>query len=228
MTGNEMARQVSDESVSCLRQALLQWDSKHFVSFPWREERDCFHALVAEILLQRTKAEQVVPVFVDFKARFPLPGDLAAATTQDVVELIRPLGLHWRADLLVKLGRTIVANGNTVPDDLDRLLCLPGVGPYAASAYLSLHRRQRMAIVDANIVRFYGRYFGFAVGPETRRSRSVRDLAERLTPPVGFRRFNYALIDFTRGVCMRYPNHAACPVSSRCSHFHQEQGGTTW
>jgi len=173
---------------------------------------------VAEVLLQRTRAEQVVPVYLNFIRVFQNPASLAHANIPDIEKVIAPLGLRWRAKFLQKLGKELAAEG-IVPADLALLRKLPGVGPYAASAYLSLHVGKRVPIVDSNVVRFYGRFFGFQTGPETRRDRQLFELADSLTPQKAFRRFNYAIIDFTRAICRPKPLHDICPVAKRCAFY---------
>ena len=106
-----------------------------------------------------------------------------------------------------------------IPCDVSNLRELPGVGPYAASAYLSLHRGLRVPILDSNIVRFYGRFFDFETGPETRRNKMVLELAERITPKRKYKDFNYGLIDFTRLICKPKPNHETCPIANRCKYY---------
>jgi A/G-specific adenine glycosylase len=175
---------------------------------------------VAEVLLQRTRAEQVVPVYLNFIRVFPDPASLARANIPEIEKVIAPLGLRWRARFLHELGKELVACGY-VPADLTLLRKLPGVGSYAASAYLSLHAGMRVPIVDSNVVRFYGRFFGFQTGPETRRDKHLFELADSLTPKRSFRRFNYAVIDFTRAICRPKPLHDICPVAKRCIFYHK-------
>ena len=104
-----------------------------------------------------------------------------------------------------------------VPDDYRTLTEVPGVGPYAAAAYLSLHTGKRAPIIDSNVVRLYGRFFGFDTGPETRRNKALIQLAERITPKRKFKEFNYALIDLTRAICGPRPDHDICPLYRRGS-----------
>lgn len=50
---------------------------------------------------------------------------------------------------------------------------------YSAAAYLSFHAGKRVPLVESNIVRFYGRFFGFNMGPEFRREKRLREIANR-------------------------------------------------
>lgn len=174
-----------------------------------------FHALVAEILLQRTRAEQVVPVYREFVTQFPDPVSLGEASVSQIAAMIAPLGLTWRAKLLPELGKKLRVQ-QAVPMDIHSLCNLPGVGPYVATAFLSLHYRRRASIVDSNIVRFYGRFFGFNTGSETRRNKMMLELAEYVTPERKYRDFNYALIDFTRTICRPKPRCNTCVLRRKC------------
>lgn len=207
---------VDEKTVSYVRRKLLLWGRANFEDFPWRTCTNDFHALVAEILLQRTKASQVVSTYLKFIEKYPDPVSLAHASIAEVENIIRPLGLKWRAKLLVQIGDILEKNDYKVPTEREALMHLPGVGTYISTAYLSLHRGNPQPIVDSNIVRFYGRFFGFNTGPETRRNQVVIKLAESLTPTRKTKEFNYALIDFTRKVCKPRPDHELCPVNAKC------------
>jgi len=207
---------IDKKTVSYVRRKLLAWGRVNFEDFPWRTSTNEFHALIAEILLQRTKASQVISTYLNLIETYPVPASLARAEVAEVERVIRPLGLKWRAKLLVQLGKALEQYDGKVPDEQQALPRLPGVGAYVSAAYLSLHRKKRRPIVDSNIVRFYGRFFGFDTGPETRRNRGVITLAECLTPARKSKEFNYALIDFTRNICKPRPDHEICPVKARC------------
>lgn len=209
--------EIIPEDAFYLMARILLWGRGHFADYPWRKTTNWFHALVAEILLQRTSAEQVVPVYNSFVARFPHPASLAEADVAQVEAVIAPLGLRSRAKLLPELARRVSEAHAEMPLDIESLRRLPGVGPYAAAAFLSLHAGRRAPIVDANVVRLYGRYFGFCTGPGTRRNKALLQLAERLTPEKKYRDFNYGLIDFTRAICRPKPQHDRCPLATRCS-----------
>lgn len=173
---------------------------------------------MAEVLLQRTRAEQVIPVYLNFIRVFPNPASLAKTSISDIEQVIAPLGLRWRAKFLKELGKELI-DDDSMPADLASLRKLPGVGSYVASAYLSFHGGRRVPIVDSNVVRFYGRFFGFPTGPETRRDRQLLDLADNMTPKRVFKRFNYSLIDFIRAICRPKPIHDICPVARRCAFY---------
>jgi A/G-specific adenine glycosylase len=163
-------------------------------------------------LLQRTRAEQVVPVYERFAERYPEPKFLAREKPAEFLGVIASLGLRWRAPLMIQMAQKIEGSGSP-PENLEALTALPGVGPYAASAFLSLHRGKRAVIVDANVVRWLGRVFGFATDAETRRKAWLIRLADELTPRRRFRDYNYAVLDLAMKICVARPRCDDCPLS---------------
>ena len=124
------------------------------------------------------RAEQVAVVYDRFRVRFATPAALAEAPLCDIQEAIGSLGLRWRARFLSALGQKVTELGGVLPADRNRLLTLPGVGRYVASAFLSFHAGVRACIIDSNVVRFYGRYFSFSTDSETRRTYFIQALSD--------------------------------------------------
>jgi len=204
-------QQIGSEAIAYFRKRVLRWGRRNFSDFPWRRSENLWHGLVAEIMLQRTRADQVLPVFMVFVSKYQKPEDFLASPTPQ----FSGLGLPIREEQFVTLNRTLVGEG--LPRDKAALMRLPGVGDYVASAFLSLHLGKRAPLVDANTVRVYGRYFGLETGPETRRKRWLIELAEAITPARVFREYGYAVIDFSREVCTsRRPRHDVCPLKRGC------------
>lgn len=193
----------------------MKWGRANFADYPWRHESDPWFALLAEVLLQRTRASTVSRVYPDLKTRFPTPRALADADPSAVREVLGGLGLTWRLPLLQRLADEIARMGR-VPTDERVLRGLPGVGAYVAAAYRSLHCGERSVLIDANVVRWLCRMTGRPMDGETRRKRWVLDLADELTPRRAFRDYNYAVLDFTMRVCAQPPVCERCPVREFC------------
>lgn len=174
--------------------------------------------MIAEVLLQRTRAQNVVPVYEKFVARFPEVEDLKTATLEEIETLIYPLGLRWRAPLLKRLCDQLATTGGEMPRTLEGLLRLPGVGPYVAAAVLSFHLDGRGVIIDANIVRWLCRMVDVPMHGETRRARWLIELADAVTPARDVKTFNYAMLDFTMQICAKVPRCEVCPLSDLCAY----------
>ncbi len=208
---------LSNDQVVRLRERLLRWGRANFQVYPWRAESDPWLSLVAEFLLQRTRASQVQSVYLELRQKFPTAESLAASGTQGVRALTDRLGLHWRGPLLVEVAKRVALRGGRPPETLEELRKLPGVGGYTAGAWLSLHRGRRMPIIDANVCRWLSRVTGLPYNRDPRHVRWVKDLAGRLTPRRAFRAYNYAILDFTMTICIpRNPQCPVCPLRPDC------------
>lgn len=202
-----------------VRRRLLRWGRANEHSFPWREESDPWLTLLAEMLLQRTRAAQVAPVFAEARRRYPTAAALADAGEPAATALMARLGLRWRGRLLHATAVAVAARGGTPPRDLAALRALPGVGPYTAAAWLSLDAGRRAAIVDSNVARWLARMTGRPYPRDPRHVRWVNELADDLTPRRAFRAYNLAVLDFTMTVCTaRAPACPTCPLRVDCAH----------
>ncbi len=213
----------SEEKLEVLRDGIMKWWEAEQYDFPWRcNNHEEWKLLVTEILLQRTRAGAVAELFEQFFERFPAPAALAKASVRDIKDAIYPLGLRHRAERLKKLGQRIVDLDGEVPKTREGLRQLPGVGPYVAGAFLALHRNERCAFADSNIVRLLGRYLGFDWDRETYRRAWFVELTDQFFDhnfePSDF---GYAVLDFTREVCAGSPLHGQCPLAirERCECF---------
>lgn len=206
-----------------IQKTLIQWGKENFKQFPWRETDNIFHALIAELMLQRTRAEQVVPVYEMFQLKYPSL-EAVEVDEEDLRNILKPLGLNWRIQNIIDITKSLVETGK-VPEDYDELTQLRGVGDYSASAFLSFHRNLCYPIIDSNAVRLWGRVFGLDIRLETRRKKSFKELVREITPEECCRDFNYAVLDLTRSVCKTKPLCNACPLTDFCNFAKGVQDG---
>jgi A/G-specific adenine glycosylase len=200
------------------RRRVVVWATGARRQFPWRETRDPFLILMAELMLRRTRADQVGPVFIRFRERFPDPASLLLANGDDLNELLRPLGLAWRVPAFQLTARMLLEQfGGVVPRIYTDLCRLPGAGDYVASAVRAFAFNEAAVLVDTNTVRVAGRYFGFDYSPESRRNREVRHQVARLFDAARPRESARDLLDFASLICRaRAPRCSECPVSAHC------------
>jgi len=173
-------------------------------------------------MLQRTRADQVEPIWTRFAETYGGPQDLLHAGRPAVDEIFGPLGLHWRADQYWALCRELVAEyDGRVPANRDALMSLPGVGQYAAGTTLTNAFRKPTGVLDSNILRVYGRYFGIEFTDSDRRRKAVFEWADGLLPqdPDEARRYNLALVDLGALICTpKTPNCSECPLREECGY----------
>ncbi len=114
--------------------------------------------LVSEFMLQQTPVARVAPIWVDWVRRWPTPSATAAAGAADVLRAWGKLGYPRRAKRLHECATVIAAeHGDVVPDDVDTLLGLPGVGAYTARAIACFAYGRRVPVVDTNVRRVVAR-----------------------------------------------------------------------
>lgn len=207
-----MNLQVDEKEIKKFQNSLLKWGRTNYSFYPWRKTNNKWHALVSEIMLQRTNADQVLLVYIKFCKKYKTPEDFLKNGKKE--NLFKNLGLYWREQQIIKLAESL--NGKDIPELKDDLLKLPAIGNYIASAYRSLHLGIRDVIIDSNIVRLLGRYFGFETDGETRRKRWLIQLAKKLTPEKKFKEYNYALLDFSRAICTTKPKCDLCIMKNKC------------
>jgi A/G-specific adenine glycosylase len=207
----------TDTASASFRSQLVRWGNANYRSFPWRETNDAFRVLVAELLLQRSRGVTVAKVYDELFARWPDAEHLARARTASIEAVIRPLGLVRRATTVRDLARAVVARGS-VPDTLDELLALPGVGRYAAGATLAVAFGRRTAVVDGVTARVYRRYFGLPEELPAVNDRDLWSLVEDVTPHTPIKAWNWAVLDLAATVCLpKVPRCERCPLASGCS-----------
>jgi A/G-specific adenine glycosylase len=200
---------------------LLEWHSEHRRALPWREKRDPYVVLVAEFFLQRTPAERVATILPKFINEFPTPEKLASANPSKLKDTYKALGLGKRMSWLVETAKVLCREYNgKVPNKLNDLLSLPGIGEYTASAVLCFGFGDDVPIIDANVVRVLTRIFGL---PETHRTgnSALKEVARKLVPAGKGVYFNEAILDFAAIVCKKNPLHQKCPLTDLCDYFYR-------
>lgn len=201
-------------------ETVLDWYAVHARSLPWRTTNDPWAVLVSEVMLQQTPVARVVPVYVDWLARWPGPADLAAASAGDAVRAWGRLGYPRRALRLHECARVITTSyAGAVPSSLEALLALPGVGDYTARAVASFAFGQRHPVVDTNVRRVLARVVDGVerTGPP----RGAADLAAAAHwlpgAPADAATFGVALMELGALVCTaRSPSCELCPFASTC------------
>ena len=196
-----------------MQQALLSWSARTRRDLPWRNTRDPWAILVSELMLQQTQVPRVVPKYRLFLDRFPSARACASAAVADVVREWAGLGYNRRA---VNLHRAAVAvvdrHAGDLPDDLDALLALPGVGPYTARAVLTFAFGRDVGVVESNTGRVLARVAGRPLSQS-----EAQAFADGLVPARHGWEWNQAMIDLGATVCLRRaPRCGECPVSAHC------------
>lgn len=193
--------------------AVLAWGAPNLRDLPWRRDRDPWRILVAEVMLQQTQAERVIPKWEEFLDAFPTPEQCARATLGDVLRLWQGLGYPRRArNLHAAAGVVVREHGGRLPDDLQGLLALPGVGPYTARAVLAFAFERDVGVVDTNIARVLARTAGERLTP-----RRAQERADAVVPAGDGWLWNQVLMDLGAALCRPAPSCERCPLRASCA-----------
>jgi A/G-specific adenine glycosylase len=192
-----------------ITRAIERWFARHQRPLPWRTTYDPYHVWVSEVMLQQTRMEVVLGYFERFIARFPDINALATASENDVLAAWSGLGYYRRARML-RAGAIAVFERGAMPETVDELMTIPGIGRYTAGAIASIAFRHRAPIVDGNVKRVLARLDG-----------DEDDVWARAETLVGAcddpRNFNQGLMELGALVCTpRNPSCDVCPVRKHC------------
>lgn len=192
--------------------AIERWFAVHQRPLPWREAYDPYHVWVSEVMLQQTRMEVVLGYFERFINRFPDIKHLAGSAENDVLAAWSGLGYYRRARML-REGAIAVAQRGSMPETVDELMTIPGIGRYTAGAIASIAFGRRAPIVDGNVKRVVARLFGDEDDPWGR----AEELVDACDDP---RKLNQGLMELGALICTpRNPSCDVCPVQKHCVAF---------
>jgi len=201
-----------------IQREILRWASRNLRDFPWRRDRTPYKIIVAEFLLKRTTSTAVGRVYEDFLRRYPEIDRLAKADLAGLEGFLETIGYHkLRSKALKETAAYIIDKfGGRIPEDLDRLMSIPHVGPYTAGAILSLGYGKPAPMVDSNVERILKRAFLMTL-PKKAVLKKLRQVAAILVPKHSHDTFNLALLDLGALVCTyRLPYCYRCPINRLC------------
>ena len=203
---------------------MIAWGREYRRDFPWRNERDAFRILIAEILLQRSRAKTVSKIYHELFDKWPTAESLAEAPLAELEDTIRPLGLVRRAATLKALAQDIKKLHKGVPNSMSELMGLPGVGRYIAAATVATAFDSPEPLVDSVTGRVYRRFFGLASGKSHKSEssnpdRRLWDLVSGIIPEQRAHELNWAVLDLSASVCIpKRPRCEACPLKEHCEY----------
>lgn len=204
---------------SLLGQRLLEWYEQKRRALPWRNAPDAYATWVAEIMLQQTRAEVVIPYYERFLARFPTLLSLASAPLSDVLKAWEGLGYYARARNLHTAARRVVQEmGAEMPTSPEALLLLPGIGKYTAAAIASIAFGQDTIALDGNLRRVLCRIFAIDDDPGRPNTQThLIALAHQILPAGRAGELNQALMDLGASICLpSHPQCLICPLIGPC------------
>ena len=200
-------------------QSLLRWYQRHGRVLPWRQTADPYAIWVSEIMLQQTQVSTVLSYYRRFLSAFPTVQDLAAAPLEKVLKSWEGLGYYARARHLHRGAKEVVGRFNgRVPETIEEILSIPGIGRSTAGAILTIAFGQRHPILDGNVRRVLCRYF--AVQDDPKKKEVEKELWRRsseLLPKKKVDLYTQGIMDLGATICTPTgPRCPVCPVQNGC------------
>lgn len=199
---------------------ILKFYSEESRDFFWRRAPyNPFQILIVELFLQRTQAKVVDSRILNFITMNTEPEDILNRNRWEIYNQIKNLGLgKTRLNALYEISKYISKNFNgKVPRNQAQLLEIPHIGIYIANATLCFAYNQVIEVIDSNVKRVLGRYFGV----ETTDNKNLEGLARDLLPPKDYKKYNWGLLDFGALICSPKPKCDICPLRDKCDYHNQ-------
>ena len=204
---------------------LIDWFELFKRDLPWRRTTDPYQIWLSEIILQQTRVSQGLPYFQRFVEQYPTVSHLAKAEEKDVLRLWQGLGYYSRGRNLHKSAKYIHEHLKAqFPSTYSELLKLKGVGKYTAGAVASFAFKEKVPVVDGNVMRVLTRVFGIFDDISTSRGqKDILEFAVKLLPQTESEKYNQAVMEFGAIVCTpKLPKCGECFFRANCYAFSNE------
>ena len=177
--------------------------------------KDPYQILISTILSLRTKDEVTHKASKKLFQAADTPEKMVKLTSKEIEELIYPVGFyHTKAKNIIEISKILINeyNGN-VPDDLDELLKLPGVGRKTANLVITLGFGKDGICVDTHVHRISNR-LGYVKSKNP--FETEMQLREKL-PRKWWIKYNDLLVAFGQTICKPIsPLCSKCPIEKYC------------
>lgn len=215
---------VTKYNIAELQTLLLNWFAENGRDFPWRKAgMTNYQLVIAEVLLQRTKAETIAGFNSKFIMDFPNWQSIATADIGKIENYLRPIGLYkQRAARLKNLALEMTRRKDTFPQDREELESIPFLGQYIANAVELMIFQKPSPLIDVNMARVLERYFGERKMADIRYDPYLQNLAKKLVNNPQSKELNWAILDFAAMVCKAgKPACITCMLNQACTYYNK-------
>lgn len=209
----------SPQRVSRFRKALLCWFDENGRKFPWRNSSTSkYQYIIAELLLQRTRAETIAVFFPNFIREFPSWKRLNSASIDQLQRYLQPIGLWRRRGLSIQaLAYEMTKRKGRFPRNRNEIEALPGIGQYISNAILLFCHGEPQPLLDINMSRVLERVFGPRKMADIRYDPYLQQLALKIVKCKTPAKINWAILDLAAVVCLKkMPRCSDCPLVTLC------------
>ena len=177
-----------------------------------------FSILIGTILSARTRDENTARIVKRLFARYPDAASLAGARLRDVERIVKPIGFyHVKARRIVEVARIIRdEHGGRVPEDLDTLVALPGVGRKTANCVLVYAFEKPAIPVDIHVHRISNR-LGLV---DTKTPEQTEQALLERVPKKYWLEINDTFVMYGQNICKPVsPMCGVCRIRGRCRYY---------
>lgn len=213
------------KKIKFFQQQVLKWYRGNGRKFYWRRKGlTHYQYIIAEVLLQRTKAETIAKFYPSFIKEFPNWNALANASTKKVEKYLVPIGLYrQRSKRLKSLAKEMVKRNGRLPRERNELEAIPFMGQYIANAVELVIFNQPSPLIDVNMSRVLERFFGERKMADIRYDHYLQNLARKIVNHVNTKEMNWAILDFAALICKPKPLCRGCLLNYQCHYFKNNQ-----
>ncbi|WP_461830083.1 endonuclease III domain-containing protein [Aquifex sp.] len=209
-----MKKEDLPKVLEILKKEFPKWNAPvvHMIA---QHRRDPFRVLVCALLSTRTKDELTHRVCKRFFEKVKSPEDLVKLSEEEIQRLIYPVGFYRvKAKQLKEIGKILLERyGGRVPDALEELVKLPGVGRKVGNLVLSKGYNKPAIVVDVHVHRIVNRWCLIKSKNPTETEFKLMEIA----PKELWSEINYLLVAFGQTICTpQKPKCEVCPVENYC------------
>lgn len=213
---------VTKQNIIELQGLLLAWFLENRRDFPWRKpQMTHYQIIIAEVLLQRTKAETINRFYANFIECFPDWLSIRNSDIDAIEEFLRPIGLYkQRAGRLKRLANEMVIRNEKFPKNREELEKIPFLGQYIANAVELLIFNRPTPLIDVNMARFLERYFHKRKMADIRYDTFLQKLSHEVVNHSKSKDLNWAILDYASLICKASnPLCYSCIFIKKCTYF---------
>lgn len=211
-------KSVEHSQIKYFQDCILKWYQVNGRHFSWRNKSASnYKIIIAEVFLQRTKAETVAAFLPSFYKKYPSWKQLGEATEEDIKQTIRPLGLYnQRGTRLYNLAKELRKRNGSFPRNRYLVEEMPMMGQYITNAFELYVLKKSSPLLDVNMARVLERFFGKRKLSDIRYDQHLQEIAKLVTEHINFKEINWSILDFGALVCKKKPICIKCPINSKC------------
>jgi len=210
-----------------LTKKILHWYDNNKRILPWRkkcsQKKREYFTLVSEFMLQQTQVSTVIPYFNNFIKKIPNLNSLEKINEKKLLKYWEGLGYYSRVKNLKKTAKIVVSKyKKKLPNTLEELKTLPGIGDYTASAILSIAFNKKFIPLDGNVERIIKRILNLKSEKEISKENIIK---KKKILGISNRSSDYAqaLMELGALVCKpKNPLCTKCPIIKNCKSYKKQ------